>query len=303
MQLDLNLLRALDALVGEGSVSAAAARLHLSPPAMSRTLGRIRQLTGDEILVRTGRTMTPTSYALSVHERAHALVVDAEDVLAPNHEIDLASLTRTFTLQCHDAIITAIGPSLMNLVAGRAPEVALRLLPEPAVDTPGLRHGHVDLEIGSAIHPLPEISHTTLAADRLLLAARKQNPLIEERLTLHQFAKAEHIIVSRRGRLRDPIDDLLAQHGMVRRVRASAPTSGAAMFFVSRTDLVTLVPQRMCQPTVEMLGLVAVEVPFTLPDSPIVMSWHRRYDNDPSHQWLRQVAADAVLDIVNGPLA
>lgn len=303
MQLDLNLLRALDALVGERSVSAAAARLHLSPPAMSRTLGRIRQLTGDEILVRTGRTMTPTSYALRIHERVHALVVDAEDVLAPSREFDLGSLTRTFTLQCHDAIITAIGPRLINLVAERAPQVALRLLPEPAVDTPDLKHGHVDLEIGSATHPLPEISATRLAADHLVLAARQRNPLIEERLTLRQFAKAEHIIVSRRGRLRDPIDDLLAQRGMVRRVRASAPTSGAAMFFVSRTDLVTLIPQRMCRPALCMMGLVGVEVPFTLPDSPIVMSWHRRYDNDPSHQWLRQAAADAVLDIINGPPA
>ena len=150
MQLDLNLLTALDALLEEGSVAGAADRLHLSAPAMSRQLGRIRRSTGDQILVRTGRTMTPTPHALAVRAEVHALVQRANGVLSPERELDLATLERTFTLQWHDAVLTAIGPSLLATVQAQAPGVRLRLLAEARTDTNDLRHGQVDLEIGSA---------------------------------------------------------------------------------------------------------------------------------------------------------
>ena len=113
MQLDLNLLTALDALLEEGSVAGAAERLHVTAPAMSRSLGRIRRATGDQILVRTGRTMTPTPYAIAVREQVHDLVQQARGVLAPSREIDLATLERTFTLRWHDALVALSGPALL----------------------------------------------------------------------------------------------------------------------------------------------------------------------------------------------
>src|SRR6201996_3439786 len=105
MQLDFNLLPALDALLEENSVAAAAERLHLSPPAMSRTLSRIRRATGDEILVRTGRTMTPTPRALERREEPRELVRRAAAVLTPVQELNLDTLERTFTIRCHDALV------------------------------------------------------------------------------------------------------------------------------------------------------------------------------------------------------
>src|SRR4051812_25513646 len=148
MQLDLNLLVALDALLEEGSVMGAAERLHLSSPAVSRTLGRLRRLTGDDILVRTGRTMVPTPYATAVHEEVRRLVRQAQDVLMPSRELDLAALDRTFTLQCHDALATALTPALLDRIGEQAPGVTLRVLVESSVDTDDLRRGRVDLELG-----------------------------------------------------------------------------------------------------------------------------------------------------------
>src|ERR1700689_83586 len=150
MKVDLNLLGALDALLEEGSVSGAADRLHLSAPAMSRTLTRIRHATGDQILVRTGRTMTPTPYALRVRERVHGLVIEAQSVLTPERELALDTLARTFTLQAHDAIASALGPELLAAVRAQAPGVKLRFLSEGVVDTLDLRHGIVDLELGAS---------------------------------------------------------------------------------------------------------------------------------------------------------
>src|ERR1700678_3807908 len=116
MHVDLNLLIALDALLEENSVAAAADRLHLSPPAMSRTLARIRKATGDDILVRTGRTMTPTPRALELREEARELVLRARAVLTPVTTLDLGQLDRAFTLRCHDALVTALAPVLISTV-------------------------------------------------------------------------------------------------------------------------------------------------------------------------------------------
>jgi DNA-binding transcriptional LysR family regulator len=298
MQLDLNLLTALDALLEEGSVGSAAERLHLSAPAMSRTLGRIRIVTGDPILVRTGRTMTPTPYALRVRERVHALVTQAQAVLAPEHELDLGSLSHTFTLQCHDAVTTAIGPLLLATIGAQAPGVALRLLPEGAVDTLDLKHGHLDLEIGAASHEIPEIRSETIAEDRLIAAMRADHPLLSKRITLRRFAASEHILVSRRGRLHDPIDDLLERQGLRRRVIGAAPTSTAALYFVARSDLIAVVSEHMCRPTIETLKLRTASIPLKLPTLPVIASWHERYDNDPAHRWLRELVGRAVKEHV-----
>jgi DNA-binding transcriptional LysR family regulator len=287
VQLDLNLLTALDALLEEGSVAGAAERLHLSQPAVSRTLGRIRRATGDQILVRTGRTMTPTPYALAVREEVHTLVQHAHTVLAPERDLDLDTLERTFTLQCHDAVTTAIGSGLLAAVQAQAPGVALRLLAEATTDTDDLRHGQVDLEIGSTEPVLPEIRFETIGHDHLIAAVRPDHPLSCGRLTISRYAQAHHITVSRRGRLHDPIDDALAARGLQRRVVAAAPTSATALHFARESDMVVAVPEYMCRPVVRALGLRTVPIPLDLSPVPVIHAWHQRYDSDRAHTWLR----------------
>lgn len=297
VHLDLNLLVALDALLEEGSVGGAARRLHLSAPAMSRTLGRIRTVTGDAILVRTGRTMAPTPFAAGVRERVHALVAEAQTVLAPERELDLATLSRTFALQAHDGVTTAIGPWLLEAVRTQAPHVALRLLPEQAVDTLELKHGHLDLEIGSGLPTLPEIRSETLLRDRLVVAMRAGHPLDGPPLTRARFAAADHVIVSRRGRLEDPIDAALEAAGLRRRVVASAPTSTAALHFAAAGDLLVVVSDRLCRPAIAALGLRTVPVPLDLEPLPLVVAWHERYEDDRAHAWLRSLVVDAVARV------
>ena len=294
MQLDLNLLTALDALLEEGSVGGAADRLSLSEPAMSRTLGRIRRATGDQILVRTGRTMTLTPHALAIRAEVHALVQHASAVLAPAHDLDLATLERTFTLQCHDAITTAIGPALLATLQSHAPGVALRLLAEASTDTNDLRHGQVDLEIGSAEPSLPELRFETVGHDRLVVAVRPDHPLTDGDLTIDRYAQARHITVSRRGRLHDPLDDALAAYGVHRRVVAAAPTTTAALYFVRQSDLVVVVPAHMCRLTVATLGIRTLAIPLVVAPVAINLAWHRRYDTDKAHTWLRCQVREAL---------
>lgn len=294
VHLDLNLLMALNALLEEGSVAGAAERLHLSAPAMSRTLGRIRRITGDQVLVRTGRTMTPTPRALAIRSEVHDLVQRARAVLEPDGDLDLATLERVFTVRAHDAVTTAIGPGILAAVRNAAPGVAVRLLAEASTDSNELRHGQVDLEIGSAEPELPEINHEPIGGDQLVAAFRPDHPLAAGTLTPARFAEADHIIVSRRGRLRDPIDETLAGTGLRRRVVASAPTSTAALHIVSCSDLLVAVPERICTPMLTTFGLTTRPLPFDLPPVPLHLAWHQRYDNDKAHTWLRGLVRGAL---------
>ncbi|XYH99402.1 LysR family transcriptional regulator [Sorangium sp. So ce1128] len=300
MHVDLNLLTALDALLEEKSVSAAAARLHLSQPAMSRTLGRIRDATGDPILVRTGRTMTLTPRALALRQEVQAIVQRAHAVFAPEGELDLAKLERIFTVRCHDALTAALGMRLLLAVQEQAPRAQLRLLGEPTGDTDDLRHGRVDLEIGSAEPPLPEIRGELIGQDRLVVALRRDHPLARGRLTARRYAQALHVIVSRRGRLRDPIDDALEALGLRRRVVAAVPTSSAAIHFVNESDLAVALPARVCGPALRALGLSSLPLPLEVPELRIVQLWHQRHECDKAHAWLRGQTREILQAICRG---
>ncbi len=288
MHLDLNLLTAFDALLEEGSVNGAAERLHLSQPAMSRTLGRIREATSDAIFVRTGRNMSPTPYALSVREEVHALVQQARAVLAPKLELDLKTLERTFTLRCHDAVTNAIGASLLGRIQLQAPSVRLRLLAEGSTDTNELRHGQVDLEIGSSSTTILGLHHEAVSQDWLAVAVRAGHAWTRGRLTAKRLAEGQHVIVSRRGRLRDPIDAALEARGTRRQVIASFPTSTAALQFVSESECAVAVPEYMCRGMVRVLGLKLLSMPVDLDPVPVILTWHQRYHGDQAHQWLRK---------------
>jgi len=299
VHVDLNLLVALDALLEENSVAAAADRLRLSPPAMSRTLARIRKATGDDILVRTGRTMTPTPRALELREEARELVLRARAVLTPVTTLDLGQLDRAFTLRCHDALVTALAPVLISTVGEVAPLVAIRFLAEPSADLTDLARGQTDLEVGAAAPDRPEIATQTIGADRMVAVMRPDHPLAEGELTPERFAGAQHVTVSRRGRLTGPIDQVLAELGLRRQVSAALPTASAALDLVARTSAVTVVAEQVCRPLWTSLGLCARALPFDLPSVPLIVAWHHRHDSDPAHAWLRSRLIQALRAIID----
>lgn len=301
MQLDLNLLAALDALLEEGSVAGAAERLYVTAPAMSRSLGRIRRTTGDQILVRTGRTMTPTPYALAVREQVHDLLMQVQGVLAPSRELDLATLDRTFTLRWHDALVALSGPALLTAVREQAPGVRLRFIAESSIDTPELRRGEVDLAANADRPTAPEIRSDQVAETQHVIVVRHDHPLTQiETVTAARYAAAEHITVSRRGKLTNILDEELARLDLTRRVVATAPTERAALEFVRSSDLVVTAPESTARSVAADLALALLPLPFDLPAARAYLSWHQRYDTDPAHIWLRELARTALTTAMRG---
>lgn len=296
MQLDLNLLTVLDALLEEGSVMGAAERLHLSSTAVSRTLGRLRAVTGDDILVRTGHSMVPTPYAVSVREDVHRLVRQAHEVLSPVRELDLAEMERTFTIQCHDAVAASLVPVLVGRIQQRASGVQLRVLAENSVDTDDLRHGRVDLELGGGRPGLPEFRSEPLGDGRLVVAMCADHPCADG-LDLASYAAQPHVVISRRGRLAAPIDDVLAAEGLRRRMVAAVATVSTALQIAARGDALVTCTAIHSRPLIEAFGLLVRPLPIESPTATINCNWHQRYDSDPAHAWLREQVRESLEEI------
>ncbi|GGX24853.1 LysR family transcriptional regulator [Streptomyces chartreusis] len=292
--LDANLAIALDALLAEESVTRAAARLHTSPAAMSRTLGRLRRILGDPLLVRAGQAMVPTPRALALREEAAAVVRRITVLLTPDTAVDPATLNRTFTVQAADLVGAALAPALLELARREAPGVSLRMRAEELEAGPALRDGRIDLEIGSIDHADPETHVEELVSLRMAAAVRPGHPLTRKPLTPARLAAAEHVVVSRRGRFTGPLDTALAEQGLERRVSAVLPSHLAAMTLAAVSDVVCLVPAApdgaapspLTAPA-SVFGLHLLDIPLPLPPLTIGMAWHPRHAADGAHHWLR----------------
>ena len=296
MHLDLNLLVALDVLLDERNVGAAADRLHLSQPAMSRTLGRIRRATGDEILVRSGRSMLPTPYAEQVHGEVHELVTRAQAVFSPAGNLDLATLDRTFTLQCNDVIAGALVPRLTARLAVTAPHVCLRVLGEADTNVDELLRGNVDVRLSDETTHPADVRAQTVLTDSLVTVAR--HDLSVDPATADGFTAHPHVVISRRGRRRGRLDDILEAHGLGRRVAVTVPTLAKALRTVAAADLVTVVPKAL---TGDLLGpaLRASALPVPTPEIPAVLAWHARLERDSAHRWLRTTIRETLRSITH----
>ncbi|MCS0600430.1 LysR family transcriptional regulator [Streptomyces sp. LP11] len=299
--IDANLAIALDALLTEHSVTRAAARLHTSPAAMSRTLARLRRVLQDPLLVRAGQAMVPTPRAQALREEAAAVVRSLGALLSPGASVDPAGLRGTFTLQAADLVGAALAPGLLALGRREAPGVSFRIRAEELEAGPALRDGRIDLEIGAIDHVDPETQVEELANLRMVAAVRAGHPLTEGTLTPARLAAARHVAVSRRGRFSGPLDTALAEHGLRRRVDVVLPGHLAAMTLAARSDVVCLVPAALpgAAPSplthdADALGLRLLDIPLTLPPLTIGMAWHPRHTADGAHRWLRSAARRAL---------
>lgn len=283
---DLNLLVTLDALLSEGSVAGAARRLRLSPSAMSRALARLRQTTGDPLLVRAGRGLVPTPRAVELRDRVHQIVEEAGVIFRPNDDIDLENLVRTYTLRISDGFIENFGPRLLARVADDAPGVRLFFLHKPDKDSAPLRDGRVDLETGVIEETTgPEVRSQALFRDRLIGVVREGHPLSRGAITAARYLTASHVVVSRDGLEDSGVENPFLPPGTQRAVATLVSGFSAALSLVRESDLVATVPDRHTRNLRK--GLFTFPLPLTSPEFTVSMLWHPRMDADPAHRWLR----------------
>ncbi len=292
---DLNLLIALDVLLADGSVAGAARRLGLSASAMSRTLTRLRDATGDPLLVRAGRGMVLTPHAEALRERAHHAVHEARDLLAPSTaEPDFPTLQRTFTIRANDGFVEAFGAPLIAAVTAVAPHVCLRFAAKIEKTDAYLRKGSADLEIGVLGEMGPEVRIQALFRDRFLGVVRKGHPLESVRkVTAKRYVSFGHVVASRHERATGPVDEALAALGLERTIVAMVPSFPAALTVARASDLIALVPasflhnQPEYRETATPRSTFAFELPVATGKITVSQMWHPRLEADAVHRWLR----------------
>lgn len=178
----------------------------------------------------------------------------------------------------------------------QAPGVRLRVLAEHSTDTDDLRQGRVDLELGGDRPSLPEFRSETLGHDPLVVAMRPAHPCADG-LDLHSYAAQPHVLVSRRGRLTAPIDDVLAAEGLRRRVVAAV---AMALRTAGRRDVLVTSTENLSRPLIEAFGLITRPLPVESPPAVINCNRHQRCDSDPAHAWLRDQVRASLAEIVTG---
>ncbi|QGA50236.1 LysR family transcriptional regulator [Pseudomonas brassicacearum] len=283
---DLNLLVTLDVLLSEGSVARAARRLRLSPSAMSRALARLRETTGDPLLVRAGRGLVPTPRALELREQVSHLVQQAQAVLRPVMTPDLGRLSRTFTLRTREGFVENFAIDLITRIHEQAPGVRLRFVEKTDRDSTALREGSADLETAVVDKDTsPELRTQALFNDRLIGVVRAGHPLSQAGVSATGYAAGGHVGVSMRGLDHGLIDQALATLNLSREIVTTVPGFSSALGLARASDLIASVPERYTESL--RVGLHSFALPFAVPGFTIAMLWHPRMDADPVHRWLR----------------
>jgi len=285
---DLNLLPIAHALLTEQSVTRAAARLHLSVPATSRALDRCRATFGDPLLVRAGRALTITPRGTELLTELSSTLDSIARTLRRPTAFEPRQHHATYTIRANEVILAILAGPWLEAVAHEAPGIRLRFESESTDDTDALRHGDVSIAIGSYSTLTDDLHHQKLVDEHLVGMLRSGHPMAGQRITTTRFAALRHVVTSRRGIARGPIDDLLTGKNLHRDVVAVVPSFAAAVGMCLTSDLTTLAPRRL----LDVLGSPATITSFTPPlPLPIVRVdaiWHARNHDDPPHRWLRR---------------
>jgi DNA-binding transcriptional LysR family regulator len=287
---DLNLLRALDALLATGSVTAAAERLHLSVPATSHTLARARSVMGDPLFVRAGRRLTPTPRAVAMKPGIARLLAEADALVAAPGEREVASVERHFVVRAPDGLAVGYAAALAQALREALPRATLHFVPELHGDRSALREGRIDLDIGSFTGHDPEVELIELSSHAPLGAVRADHPLARGRRSVQRYLGASHVAVTPRRGEASPVDDALAQRGLARSIALAVPSSYAALVAAARSPWVATASERIVRAMAPALGLFVFELPFEAPPERLLMAWHPRHGADPAHRRLRSVA-------------
>jgi DNA-binding transcriptional LysR family regulator len=288
---NLNLLLALDGLLSQRSVTAAAKRVRVTPSAMSHSLAELRHLLGDPLLVRSGRGMVLTPRAEALVSPLHTLLMDAERLLGGGATFDPATSARRFVIAAADFLATLLMPALLDAAAREAPGASLEIVPSSRRGNAWLLEtGDVDLALGAIVDEAPGIRRMDLLTEAFACAARKGHPSIDGALDLDSYVQTPHLLITL-GDDTGPtwIDRALTKLGRKRHVAARVRYFMAAPLIVARSDLLLTGPSMLIRYFAELVPLQVLRPPIDLPTYPEEAYWHQRFDQDPAHRWLRNL--------------
>lgn len=294
--LNLNALVALDALLSERNVTRAARRVGITQPAMSQSLARLRELFGDPLLVRKGRSMVLTPRAEAMLLPLSDALLSVERALQLGMGFDPATSTRIFKVALTDLSVTMILPSILDRISEDAPGV--RLQAEPLSSgrlSDKLSSGEIDLVIAVYLGSAEGLRSEALLVDDYVCLVRRGHALARrKRIRIDDYQAYGHVAYTPVGFVPRPMSEAVPGVASATGIRASVPYLLALPDVVRRTDLVATVPRRLLSAPIDLDGVVTVDAPRELPEVVHSQWWHPRFDLDPAHQWLREQVREAL---------
>ena len=306
-KLDLNLLVALDALLIEGSISRAAARVHLSQSAMSNALARLRAYFEDELLVQVGRTMELTPRARALKEPVRDVLMRVDSAIAAQPQFDPSRSDRVFQLLVSDYTTVTLMPHLLALARRQSSTVRFQLCPLPHLDQPqrALGRGEADLLLIPRNYCSPDHPVEALFDEEYVCAVWNGSRFARAgTLSQADFVAAEHVEVQPVGVGQPTLDTwFLEKSGLVRRIEVRTFSFVAAPFLVLGTDRIATIQRRLGRMAQQFLPLTILEAPMALPTMAQSVQWHKYRSRDPGLVWLRGLLHQAVEEMDGPPQA
>lgn len=291
--LDLNLLRTLDVLIEERQVSRAAQRLHVTQPAVSHALGRLRRHFGDPLLVRQGQEMVLTPRAAELAGPLRQVLAEIRQLTGPTR-FDPARARGRLRIACTDYALAIVMPHLLDALARQAPGLSIAYSHISGEMFEQLEAGFLDLCLsGQASYR--ELQTEVLFQERFVLATRAGHPLAGAPVTVERFIAFPHVLIDVVHSRLHGIDERLAALSLQRHIALRMPSFLAAAFFARDSDMVVPLPARIATLYAGSLGLAILQPPpeLDLGDFDYVQAWHPRRTDDPLHRWLRGLVREA----------
>jgi DNA-binding transcriptional LysR family regulator len=291
--LDLNLLVALDALLSEGSVTAAGRKLHLSQSAMSGALARLRKHFHDPLLVQVGRRMQPTPYARELAGTVRSILVQIDASLSGQAPFDPRSAQRRIKVAASDYAIDVLLIEVQRLCATEAPGLTLDIVPVAENALAALGRGEADLLILPDRYRQSEYPAVALFADRLVCVAARDNPLPGENISLRAFKAAEHVLFQPDPGHMIAFDLWLQQNYRFEpAVKLVLPSYAALPHAVVGTRRIATIPERLARRYARHLPIRILQPRFRMPALIEIMQWHEAHSADAGLTWLRALIID-----------
>lgn len=285
--LDLNLLKTLDALLDERSVTRTAARLALTQPAVSGMLNRLRDYFDDPLFVRAPHDIVPTTRAEELAAPVKRILADIDVLLQPV-SFDPITANLTFTLAATDYALRAVVVPFIAALKVQAPSIRVRVVPvEPDRLVAQLEQGKIDLALLTP-HTTPDELHSrALYDERYVCMMRADHPDAGKPLTPDRFCALEHVLVSYEGEgFHGVTDDALAKMGRKRHVGLSVSSFLVLPDVLAISDMIAVVPERMAE---NRTGIFVCDTPVAVQGFTKSMAWHGRTHRNPAQVWLRRV--------------
>lgn len=292
-QKDFGLLLALDALLEEESVSAAALRLGLSQPAMSSQLRRLRDLFNDPLLTPSGRRLVATSRALELKAELHRHLQGLDALVRERSAFDPVSTRKTFRIIATDYAHSILSTSLAKELGSKAPLARLAFLPfAPTSVWRMLEKDDADMAFVTGMK-LPEAKYSPGIRESFCVIQRKGHPRGVGPMSLEDFCSCEHVLVSPEGGgFVGAADKVLDDLGYSRKIVISLPSFLLAPTLVARTDYICLLPRRLAAQYDDVID--TTELPFPSPTYQVDLLWHPRRQHDPAHTWFRGLMKEQI---------